>query len=115
LWIQVLTQIAQRHELPDGARIVETSGEPSPFVALVCALHEHVPAKHTFSGPALAKAIWRAQDRTPAAVDPAPQPQSWVPYSQRDIDHQRHSHEGLMSHVAQVIDEQLDNLPAGDK
>jgi hypothetical protein len=62
-WIQGLTRIAQRHELPDGARIVETSGEPSPFVALVRALHEHVPAKHTFSVPALAKAIWRAQDR----------------------------------------------------
>jgi hypothetical protein len=33
-----------------------------------------------------------------------------VPYAQRAIDHQRHSHEGLMAHVAQVIDEQLNSL-----
>jgi hypothetical protein len=62
-WIQGLTRIAQRHELPDGARIVETSGEPSSFVALVRALQEHVPARHTFSDEALAKAIQRAQSR----------------------------------------------------
>jgi hypothetical protein len=68
-WIQALTQIVQRHDLPYGARIVETSGEPSPFVALVRALQlaralqEHVPARHTFSDEALAKAIQRAQSR----------------------------------------------------
>jgi hypothetical protein len=63
-WIQALTQIVQRHDLPYGARIVGTSGEPSPFVSLVRALQEHVPPKHMFSDEALAKAIRRAQGRT---------------------------------------------------
>jgi len=62
-WIQALTQIVQRHDLPYGARIVETSGKPSPFVALVRALQQHVPDKHMFSDEALAKAIQRAQAR----------------------------------------------------
>jgi hypothetical protein len=62
-WIQGLTRIAREHRLPFGARIVETSGEPSPFVALVRALQEHVPARHMFSDEALAKAIQRAQGR----------------------------------------------------
>jgi hypothetical protein len=68
-WIQALTQIVQGHDLPYGARIVETSEEPSPFVALVCALQltralqEHVPPRHMFSDEALAKAIQRAQAR----------------------------------------------------
>ena len=68
-WIQALTQIVQRHDLPYGARIVETSGEPSPFAALVRALQftrtlqEHVPPRHMFSDEALAKAIQRAQGR----------------------------------------------------
>jgi hypothetical protein len=61
-WIQGLTRIAQRHGLPHGAR-VETSGEPSPFVALVRALQEHVSAKHTHSEGALAMAIRRARGR----------------------------------------------------
>jgi hypothetical protein len=66
-WIQGLTRIVQRHKLPYGARIVEMSGEPSPFVALVRALQlaralqEHVPARHMRSDEALAKAIQRAQ------------------------------------------------------
>jgi hypothetical protein len=68
-WIQALTQIVQGHDLPYGARIVETSEEPSPFVALVRALQltralqEHVPPRHMFSDEALAKAIQRAQGR----------------------------------------------------
>jgi len=62
-WIQGLTQIAQRHCLPHGARIVEMSGEPSPFVALVRALQEHVPAKDRLD-EALAQAIRRARGRT---------------------------------------------------
>ncbi len=62
-WIQGLTRIAQEHDLPYGARIVETSGEPSPFVALVRALQEHVPAKHMSSDGALAKAMQRSQGR----------------------------------------------------
>ena len=62
-WIQALTQIVQRHDLPYGARIVETSGKPSSFVALVRALQHHVPDKHMFSDEALAKAIQRAQAR----------------------------------------------------
>jgi hypothetical protein len=66
-WIQGLTEIAQRHELPYSPRIVETSGDPSAFVALVRALQsvlqEHVPARHMFSDEALAKAIQRAQAR----------------------------------------------------
>ena len=68
-WIQALTRIVQRYDLPHGARIVETSGKPSPFVALVRAvqlvraLQEHVPARHMFSDGALAKAIQRAQAR----------------------------------------------------
>src|SRR5262245_1373068 len=68
-WIQALTQIVQRYDLPYGARIVETSGEPSPIVALVrevqllIALQGHVPARHMFSDGALAKAIQRAQGR----------------------------------------------------
>jgi hypothetical protein len=33
-----------------------------------------------------------------------------VPYSQRDIDHDRHSREGLMVYVADVIETQLRNL-----
>jgi hypothetical protein len=37
---------------------------------------------------------------------------AWVPYSQRAIDHQRHSRDGLMSHVANVINEQLNSLDA---
>jgi hypothetical protein len=61
-WIQGLTRIAQEHRLPCGSRIVERSGEPSPFVALVRALQKHVPARRR-SGEALAKAIWRAQGR----------------------------------------------------
>jgi len=61
-WIQGLTRIAQEHSLPYGARIVETSGAPSPFVALVRALQAHVPAKDR-DEEALAKAIWRAQRR----------------------------------------------------
>jgi len=62
-WIQGLTRIAQEHRLPYGSRILETSGEPSPFVALVRALQEHVSAKHTHSEEALAKAIRRARGR----------------------------------------------------
>jgi hypothetical protein len=65
-WIQGLTQIVQIHDLPYGARIVEISGKPSPFVALVGALQEHVPEEHVParpSGEALAKAIRRAQGR----------------------------------------------------
>jgi hypothetical protein len=62
-WIQGLTRIAQEHRLPYGSRVVERSGEPSPFVALVRALQEHVPARHTLSCEALAKAIRRAQRR----------------------------------------------------
>jgi hypothetical protein len=38
--------------------------------------------------------------------DPDPAP-PWVPYAQRDIDHQRHSHEGLMDHVADVIENKV--------
>jgi hypothetical protein len=66
-WIQALTQIVQGHDLPYGARIVERSGKPSPFVALVRALQltralqEHVPPRHMFSDEALAKAIQRAR------------------------------------------------------
>jgi hypothetical protein len=73
-WIQRLTQIARRHGLPHGTRIVEARTErelsrrgvksPSPFVTLVRALQEHVPARHTYSDEALAKAIQRAQGRT---------------------------------------------------
>jgi hypothetical protein len=62
-WIQALTQIVQRHDLPYGARIVETSGKLSPFGALVRALQEHVPARHMHSDEALAKAIQRAPSR----------------------------------------------------
>ena len=72
-WIQGLTRIAQRHGLPHGARIVEARTErelsrrgaksPSPFVTLVRALQEHVPAKDR-ADDALAKAIRRAQGRT---------------------------------------------------
>ena len=69
-WIQGLTRIAQEHHLPYGARIVERiieriveRSEPSPFVAMVRALQEHVPARHTLSCEALAKAIRRAQRR----------------------------------------------------
>jgi hypothetical protein len=44
----------------------------------------------------------------PSALNPAPgQTPPWEPYAQRDIDHQRHSHEGLMAYVARVIDRQL--------
>jgi hypothetical protein len=35
-----------------------------------------------------------------------------VPYSQRDIDHDRHSREGLMAYVANVIETQLRNVEA---
>src|SRR5262249_16220078 len=66
-WILALTQIVQRHDLPHGARIVEISGQPSPFFALVrelqVALHNHVPARPTPSGEARAKAIRRARDK----------------------------------------------------
>jgi hypothetical protein len=66
-WIQALTQIVQEHRLPYGARIVEISGQPSPFLALVCelqgALQKHVPARHMPSGDALARAIRRARDK----------------------------------------------------
>jgi hypothetical protein len=66
-WIQALTQIVQRHDLPYGARIVVTSEESSPFVALVRALQralrEHLPARHMYSDEALAKAIQRARDK----------------------------------------------------
>ena len=72
-WIQGLTLIAQRHGLTHGARIVEARTErelsrrgaksPSPFVTLVRALQEHVPAKDR-ADDALAKAIRRAQGRT---------------------------------------------------
>jgi hypothetical protein len=74
-WIQGLTQIARRHGLPHGTRIVEArtvrelsrrggAKSPPPFVTLVRALQEHVPARHTRSEEALAKAIRRAQGRT---------------------------------------------------
>jgi Protein of unknown function (DUF3987) len=46
----------------------------------------------------------------PAAPADTEPPPPWVPYSQRDIDHQRHGHEGLMDHVNGVIEEQLRNL-----
>jgi hypothetical protein len=67
-WIQGLTQVVQRHDLPYGARIVDMSDEPSPFVALVRALQEHVPeehvpARHMSSDEALVKAIRRARGR----------------------------------------------------
>jgi hypothetical protein len=38
-----------------------------------------------------------------------------VPYSQRDIDHDRHSREGLMVYVADVIETQLRNLDEAKK
>jgi len=62
---RIRTRIAQEHRLPAGARIGEVSKEPSPLVALVCALQEqeHVPARHAHSKEALAKAIRRAQGR----------------------------------------------------
>src|SRR5262249_1001149 len=72
-WIQGLTRMAQEPCLPYGAyivaRIVEgpspfVTRSPSPFVALVRALQEHVLARHTLSCGALAKAIRRAQGRT---------------------------------------------------
>jgi len=73
-WIQGLTQIARRHGLPHGTRIVEArtvrelsrrggAKSPPPFVRLVRALQEHVPAKDR-ADEALAKAIRRAQGRT---------------------------------------------------
>jgi hypothetical protein len=55
---------------------------------------------------------------TPEVPPFAPEPVSapatasappWVSCSKRDIDHERHSREGLMAHVAGVIDEQLQN------
>jgi hypothetical protein len=47
---------------------------------------------------------------SPSALeDPTPAP-PWAPYAQRDIDHQRHSREGLMVYVADVIETQLRNL-----
>jgi hypothetical protein len=54
---------------------------------------------------------------SPPALEPAPAPASlpappWVPYSQRDIDHDRHSREGLMVYVADVIETQLRNVEA---
>ena len=54
-------------------------------------------------------------DEVATALPPAPLPASlpappWVPYSQRDIDHDRHSREGLMVYVADVIETQLRNL-----
>ena len=75
LWIEGLTRIAQEYDLPADARIVETSGKPSPFVALVCALQQHVPAEHTHSDEALAKAIRRARSPPGTNGDPAgPEP-----------------------------------------
>jgi len=44
----------------------------------------------------------------PSALEDDPDPAPpWVPYAQRDIDHQRHSHEGLMDHVADVIENKV--------
>ena len=62
-WVQGLTRIAAEHGLPYYARIVEPSEKLSSFVALVVALQERVPARHTHSKEALAQAIRRAQRR----------------------------------------------------
>ncbi len=51
---------------------------------------------------------WGSGRSSSCLLEPAPPP--WVPYSQRDIDHQRRSRESLMAYVANVIEEQLHDL-----
>jgi hypothetical protein len=52
-------------------------------------------------GSSMARAPAQVGD---AGSSPAPEASPWIPYSQRDIDHQRHSREGLMTYVANVIE-----------
>ena len=62
-WVRALTQIAEQHKLPIGARTDTTHG-PSPFVVLVRELQRYVlpeARRHTHSYEALAKAIQRAR------------------------------------------------------
>ena len=65
-------------------------------------------------GSSTARAPARAGDAgsSPAPVARSLSPPPWVPYAERDIDHERHSRDGLMAHVAGVIDEQLQNHAA---
>jgi hypothetical protein len=83
--------------------------------------HETVKAKNAPSTEAPARHLQLPgrtgddADGVATALPPAPAPASlpappWVPYSQRDIDHDRHSREGLMVYVADVIETQLRNL-----
>jgi hypothetical protein len=69
---------------------------------------ERAPAWETAAACAAADAYVPPSALDPAAVTASPLP--WVSYSERDIDHDRHSPEGLMAHVADVIETQLSNL-----
>jgi hypothetical protein len=98
-------------------------GGPSPTSLVLkvgvpdgCAVGEAYVPEASSSGPprpawdaAAARAAAEAYVPPSALEDPTPAP-PWVPYAQRDIDHPRHSREGLMVYVADVIETQLRNL-----
>jgi hypothetical protein len=56
-----------------------------------------------------------ATEKQPDAVADVPHQVETQPPASPDIDHQRHSHEALMTHVAEVIEEQLRNLDEAKK
>jgi hypothetical protein len=97
---------------PDGIRLHQRceadwfdSFRPAPPRASLDAAYQAAKQPDTVAD------VHQVETQPPASPDPQP----WVPYSQRDIDHQRHSHEGLMAHVAEVIEEQLRNLDEAKK
>ena len=64
-WVRDLTRIAKQHKLPIPVRTdTDKKWRPSPFVALLYELQQHVPVaarRHMHSKAALAKAIQRAR------------------------------------------------------
>jgi hypothetical protein len=58
----------------------------------------------------LTETLPSGSEQVPAPAPAPPPAPPWVPHSQRDIDHERHSREGLMGYVADVIEKQLQNL-----
>jgi hypothetical protein len=83
----------------------ETSCSPGPQSGPTGSGHKVVPLSISRGG---GRGSGRASIRLELQAPASP----WMPYSQRGLD-ERHNGEGLMAHVAGVIDEQLQNHEAG--
>jgi hypothetical protein len=82
-WIRRLTRILEKAGLPTGARNDSDQSRTSPFVAFIRGLQGCLPAKfkrHTFSNPALAKAIERGRASISGRINSIPEN-----YKSRDL------------------------------